>query len=412
MKAVQFNFTIPRYGLGLAVAPLAPSLLWSGLSCTMMREVSAPALPTPQWVRINTRLGGICGTDLGTIYLHTSPYFSPFSDFPFTFGHENVGTIAETGAEVKGFKVGQRVVVEPTLWCAPRGYAKEDWCEYCKKGETNRCLNRRGGGQLAAGLFIGSSKDTGGSWSESFVAHQSQLYAVPDQLSDENALMIEPFACGVHAALMDLPGDDETVLILGAGTIGLVTLAALRALDCKARILVSARYPHQAEAARKLGASEVLTGRDLYQQVAKHTGATLLKPTIGKLVVEGGVDRVYECTGKDNSLDDANRFAKRGGTVVLVGVPGQAKGIDWSAIFSQELRLLAATEYNHAEEYKGKACKTYDLAIDLMEKGKVDLGWMVSRKYDLKDYKQALADLAKKGSEGIIKAAFEFPQAA
>jgi threonine dehydrogenase-like Zn-dependent dehydrogenase len=408
MKAVQFNFTIPRYVLGLAVAPLAPSLLWSGISCTGMREIAQPGLPSPEWARIKTKLGGICGTDLGTIYLHTSPYFSPYSAFPFTFGHENVGTISELGSEVKGFKVGQRVVVEPTLWCAPRGYAKGEWCEFCKKGETNRCLNRRGG-KLAPGLFIGSSKDTSGSWSESFVAHQSQMYAVPDKLSDENALMVEPFACGLHAALVDFPKDDETILILGAGTIGLVTLAALRALGSKARILVSARYAHQAEAARKLGASEVLQGRDLYAQVAKATGAELLKPALGKLVVEGGADRVYECTGKDSSLDDANRLAKRGGTVVLVGVPGQAKGIDWSAIFAQELTLLATTEYNHAEDWQGKTWKTYDLALDLMEKGKVDLGWMVSRKYDLKDYKQALGDLAKKGNEGIIKAAFEFP---
>jgi threonine dehydrogenase-like Zn-dependent dehydrogenase len=410
MKAVQFNFTIPRYALGLAVAKLAPSLLWSGLSCTSMQEVAEPSFPTAEWVRIRTRLGGICGTDLGTIYLHTSPYFSPYSDFPFTFGHENVGTVSEVGAAVKGIQPGERVIVEPTLWCAPRGYAKDEWCEFCAKGEINRC-QRRSGGKLAPGMFIGSSKDTGGSWSEAFIAHQSQVYRVPDNVSDENALMVEPFSCGLHTVLIDMPSDDETILILGAGTMGLVTLAALRALGSQARILVSARYPHQAEGARKLGASEVLSGRDLYTQIAERTGATLLKPTIGKLVMEGGVDRVYECTGNDNSLDDANRFTKRGGTVVLVGLPGQAKGIDWSAIFTQELRVLAATEYSHADTYKGKSWKTYDLALDLMEKGKVDLGWMVSRRYALGDYKQALADLAQKGSQGIIKAVFEFPSA-
>lgn len=406
MQAVQFAFSYPRYALGLALGRFAPGILWSGASCTVMRDVSPPTMPGPDWVRIKTKLGGICGTDLGTIYLKTSPYYSPFSAFPFTFGHEQVGTIAELGAEVKGFSIGQRVVVEPTLWCAPRGFAKQDWCDYCQRGQINRCLHRRGG-KLAPAMFIGSSRDTGGSWSESFVAHQSQLYAVPDSLSDENALMIEPFACGVHAALLDLPNDKETILILGAGTIGLVTLAALRALGCKARILVSARYPHQAEAAKRLGADEILRG-NLYEQVAKHTGAQLLKPVLGKLVVEGGVDRVYECTGNDNSLDDANRFARRGGTVVLVGVPGIAKGIDWTAIFSKELRVLAATEYNHTEQYQGKTWKTYDLAIDLLSSGKANLGWMVSRKYALRDYKKVLGDLAQKGSEGIIKAAFEF----
>jgi threonine dehydrogenase-like Zn-dependent dehydrogenase len=371
--------------------------------------VAEPELIGPDWVKVKTRLGGICGTDLGTITLHTSPYYSPFSDFPFTFGHENVGTLVELGAGVEGFKQGQRVVVEPTLWCAPRGFAKQDWCEYCQKGETNRCLNKTKG-DLARGMFIGSNKDTSGSWSPYFVAHQSQLYPVPDSVSDENALMVEPFACGLHAVLSDFPADDETILILGAGTIGLVVLAALRALGSQARILISARYAIQADAARRLGASEVLQGGDLYTQVAERTGASLLKPAIGKLVVSGGVDRVYECVGSDRSLDDANRLARSGGTVVLVGLPGIAKGVDWSAIFSQELTLIANTEYGHAERFKGKTWSAFGLALDLMAKGTADLGWMVSRRYALKEYKRALNELANKKRHPIIKAVFEFPQ--
>lgn len=406
MKAVQFTFSFPRYGLGLALGKLAPGILWSGASCTVMREIPEPALPSPDWVRIKTRLGGICGTDLGAIHLKTSPYYSPFTSFPFTFGHENVGTIAELGADVKGWKPGQRVVVNPILSCVVRGF--KDLCEYCARGEVNHC-QRFTEGALAPGIMTGSARDTGGSWSASFVAHSSQLYAVPENVGDENAVMLEPFACGLHAALIDFPKDDETILILGAGTIGLVTLAALRALGCKARILVSARYANQAEAATKLGASEVLRGGDLYTQVAERTGAKVLKPTIGKRVVLGGVDRVYECTGNDSSLDDANRLARSGGKVVLVGIPGLAKGVDWTAIFDQELTVLAARQFHNAERHAGKTWRAFDLALDLMASGKADLGWMVSRKYALADYKQALSDLAQKGSQGIIKAAFEFP---
>jgi threonine dehydrogenase-like Zn-dependent dehydrogenase len=407
MDAVQFNFTYARYGLGLALGKLYPPLLWSGLSCTSLREVPPPPLPGPQWARVDTILGGICGTDLGTIGLHTSPYYSPFSDFPFTFGHEVVGTLNELGAAVSGFQAGQRVVVEPTLWCAPRGFAEADWCDYCRRGETNRCLNKTRG-DLAPGLFIGSCKDTGGAWSASFVAHQSQLYAVPASVSNENALMVEPLACGLHAALADFPADHETILILGAGTIGLVTLAALRALGSRARILVSARYDFQAEAARKLGASEVLQGGDLYAQVAERTGATLLQPKLGKRVVSGGADRVYECVGSDSALDDAIRLARAGRKVGLVGVPGIARGVDWSAIFAQELTLIGSTEYGHAERYDGKVWSAFELALHLMETGKVDLGWMVTRRYALADYKQALGDLHNKKRQPIIKAVFEF----
>ncbi|MEX2143583.1 MAG: alcohol dehydrogenase catalytic domain-containing protein [Anaerolineales bacterium] len=405
MKAIQFAFSFPRYGLGLALGHWAPGILWSGLSCTVLREVPEPSLPGPDWVKVKTKLGGICGTDLGTIYLKTSPYYSPFSSFPFTYGHENLGLISELGAEITGWQVGQRVVVNPILACEARGF--KEFCPFCAKGEINRCA-RFTQGTLAPAIMTGAARDTGGSWSAAFVAHRSQLYAVPDNVSDENALMIEPFSCGLHAVLIDFPKDNETILILGAGTMGLVTLAALRALGSQARILVSARYANQAEAATRLDASEVLRGGDLYAQVAERTGATLLKATIGKRVVEGGADRVYECTGSDSSLDDANRLARSGGKVVLVGIPAIAKGVDWTAIFSQELTVLAARQFNNAEPYKGKLWRCFDLALDLMASGNVDLGWMVNRKYALVDYKQALGDLAQKGSQGIIKAAFEF----
>lgn len=407
MKAVQFNFTYPRYALGLALGRWFPSLLWGGLSTTSLRDVPEPDLPGPDWVRVDTRLGGICGTDLGAIYLHTSPYYSPFSSFPFTFGHENVGTISELGLEVNDWKKGERVVVEPTLWCAPRGFAEEDWCEYCAEGKINSC-QRYAEGKLAAGIMIGAASQTGGSWSSNFVAHKSQLYQLPESISDENALMLEPLACGLHAALRDFPADEETILIIGAGTIGLVTLAALRALGSKARILVSARYDFQAEAAKRLGADEVLFGGDLYTQVEEQTGAQLLKPMIGKRVVLGGVDRVYECVGSDSTLDDAHRLARNGGTVIIVGVPGLAKGVDWTAIYSQELRVIAADRYSHSEQFQGKSWRTFALAIDLISKGKVDLGWMVSRRYKIEDYAKALDELRNKGKHPIIKAVFEF----
>jgi len=406
MQAVQFTFSYPRYALGLTLGHWFPSILWSGASCTVIREVPEPSLPGPDWVKVKTRLGGVCGTDLGAIYLKTSPYYSPYSSFPFTFGHENVGNIAELGSNVKGWSIGQRVVVNPILSCVTRGFS--DLCEYCARGEINRC-QRFTEGSLAPGIMTGTTRDTGGSWSPYFLAHQAQLYAVPENVSDENAVMVEPYACGQHAVLIDFPKDDETILILGAGTMGLVTLAALRALGSKARILVSARYANQTEAAERLGASEVLRG-DLYPQVAERTGAEILKPLLGRLVVEGGVDRVYECVGSNRSLDDANRLTRSGGKVVLVGIPGIAKGVDWTAIFAQELTVLAARQFHDTEPYQGKTWRAFDLALDLMAKDKLDLGWMISSKYPLRNYRRALSDLAQKGSQGIIKAAFEFVQ--
>ncbi len=232
MNAIQFNLTVPRYVLGKTIGKVYPQVLWNGLSCTdLAEETAVPELRGPDWVRVKTRYGGICGSDLSTIHLNVSPYYSPFSSYPFTFGHENVGYLAELGSDVTGWEVGERVVVEPTLWCRPRGFA--DLCFYCAKGEINRC-ERLTEGPMAPGRSTGFCRDTGGSWSEYFLAHESQLYRVPAGLSDENVLMVEPFACGLHAVLQNMPADSDTVAVLGAGTIGLVTLAALRALGSQA----------------------------------------------------------------------------------------------------------------------------------------------------------------------------------
>ena len=141
------------------------------------------------------------------------------------------------------------------------------------------------------------------------------------------------------------------MLILGAGTIGLSLLAALRGLGSQAQIVVAARYPFQAEAARRLGASEILS-RDLYAEIAQRTGGAVLKPLIGKQVVTGGVDRTFECAGSDLALDDALRLTRPGGTVVLVGVPGIAKNVDWTSIFLKELRVVAAYTYHRAEQFE------------------------------------------------------------
>ncbi len=408
MQAVRFFLTLPRYILGRSVGRFYKPVLWNGLSCTYFDDVPEPDLPGPEWVRVKTRYGGICGSDLGAIHLNVSPYYSPFSSYPFTFGHENVGYLSELGEAIQGWEVGERVVVEPTLWCRPRGFT--DLCDYCARGEINRC-ERLTSGTLAPCRSTGFCRDTGGSWSEAFLAHESQLYRVPPGLSDENALMVEPFACGLHAALQHLPAHDEAVAILGAGTIGLVTLAALRALGSQARVLVFARYPFQGEAARRLGANDViLTGgrADHYEELVARTGGQIMQPIIGKRVVVGGVDHTFECVGSDSGVDDALRITRAGGRVTLVGVVGIAKSIDWANICDNELQVTGAYIYHHIEKFEGKTWRTFDLAIDLLNRGVVDLGWMVSHRFEISNYKEAITAHHNRNKNQLIKAVFDF----
>jgi threonine dehydrogenase-like Zn-dependent dehydrogenase len=316
--------------------------------------------------------------------------------------------MALVGKEVDGWHAGERVVVEPTLWCAPRGFTS--LCRFCARGEVNRC-ERVTEGNLAAGLGIGNCRDTCGSWAPYFLAHRTQLYHLPDTISNENALMVEPFAVGLHAALQNFPNDNDKVLIIGAGSIGLCMLAALRALDSQAEILVLARYAFQAEAARRLGASQVIRAtRDTayYDEIAELTGASFKQPLIGKRYLLGGANLVFECVGTNSSLDDALRLTCNGGRVVVVGLPALVKSMDWTPIFIRELEVLGAYIYHHAEQFRGKRWKTYDLAIDLMERGKVDLGWMVTHKFAQAEYQRALELTRNRGNNAVLKIAFEF----
>ena len=406
MKAVQFNLTIPRYILGRSLGHIMQGIFWSGLSCTQYKDIPEPSLPEDDWVKIKTGFGGICGTDLSTVRLHTSPYLTPFNSFPGALGHEGVGYIDELGSAVKGYQVGDRIVVEPLLWCSPRGI--DDFCEFCRRGEVSLCRHVADG-KIAPGMSIGSCKDTGGTWSERFVVHQSQLFRVPGGVSDKNALMVEPFSTGLHAVLSNFPRDDETVIILGAGTIGLCVIAALRALGSKARLLVLARHKFQAEAAEKLGASSVITGGGLYalQKVADYTGATIKKSMLGKPVMVGGVDRVFECVGSESSIDNALTITRAGGQLILVSMPGNLQ-LDWTPISVKELKVCASWAYHHSEEFEGKTQATFEIALSLMEQGKVDLDWMVTHVFRLEEYKSILQMLSKRGDHQIIKAAFKF----
>ena len=121
MKAIQLVVSIPRYVLTKAIGAVYRPVFWSPLAMLRYREVPEPALPGPQWVKVKTRYGGICGSDVHSLSLGSSPALSVFISSPFTLGHEHVGTIAEVGGQVKGFAAGDRVVADPLLPCATRG---------------------------------------------------------------------------------------------------------------------------------------------------------------------------------------------------------------------------------------------------------------------------------------------------
>ena len=405
VKAIQFIESVPRYLISKIIGSSYRPIFWSPLSCLHYREVEEPPLPNENWAKIKVRYGGICGSDMNTILLHNSPALSAFVSFPFTLGHENVGTIAELGSQVEGFREGERVVVDPTLGCQVRGFS--DLCPACQRGDTGLC-ERLTEGEIVLGLLTGNCRDTGGSWSPYLVAHASQLFKIPPGGKDENGLLVEPFSVALHAVLRNYPADGDTVLIIGAGVIGICIVAALRSLDSKAQVIVLAKHPFQEEAVKRYGADQVIhLRRDYYQKLAQALGTTLRQPILGKPVVVGGADIVYDCVGSGTSLDDGLHFTRSGGKMVLVGAAGIPKGVDWTPIWLNEIEIKGSWIYG-TELYQGKEIRTFQLALDLMAEGKVGLTPLVTHKFQLDDYKRALGAVANKSRSEVIKAVFAF----
>lgn len=406
MKAVQFAAPIPTYLATLVAGKMSESLLVGPHACTRYVDVPTPELPSDRWVRIKTRLGGICGSDLGIIGLDTSPSTSPFSSFPFILGHECVGTIDTVGAGVRDFSAGDRVTINPLLSCEARGLAPV--CAACASGHQSRCTHFTDGA-LPAGMFVGTTRGLGGGWGEYFVAHASQLVRVADSVPDTAAVLTEPFACCVHAVRGHVPQPGSRVLVIGAGTMGLLTVAALHALAPTVEIIVMARHGFQAEHAKRLGATRVVMARgDYFAELADATHTRLLKPIIGRPIGVGGVDAVYICTSGTRGVEDAMRFSREGGVITLLGNVAQLRGLDWTPLWLKELTMRGTLAYSSGHGHGSASRHAFVEAADLIANGQAPIGDLVTHQFTIAQLRDALAQARSKGSAASVKVAFRF----
>lgn len=405
MKAIRFAAPIPTYVATLAAGRVAGRFYVGPHACTRFGDVAEPALPSPRWVRVRTRLGGICGSDLNVITLRASPSTSPFSSFPFVLGHENVGEVIEVGRDVRSVAVGARVAVNPLLCCEPRDVAPP--CPACAAGQHSRCAHFTDGA-LDAGMLIGTTRGLGGSWGEQFVAHESQLVPVPEAMADEEAVLVEPFACSVHAVRSNLPAPGERVLVIGAGSIGLLTVAALHALAPGATVTVLARHDFQGQQATRLGAHRIVPARgDSLPALADAMGTRLLRPIIGKPVGVGGADRTFVCIGGARGMDDAMRVTRAGGTIVLLGNSSTMNGLDWTPLWLKELTVRGSLCYG-AHPHASPARSAFDEAAELIASGRAPLRPLLTHTFPLADYRRAIATAMDKGAAASVKVAFRF----
>lgn len=405
MRAISFAAPIPTYLATLAAGKLSERFLIGAHACTRLADLEAPKLPGDRWVRIRTRMGGICGSDINVITLKASPSTSPFSSFPFVLGHENVGDVIEVGSAVRSVSVGERVTANPLLCCEPRGI--EPPCDACVAGDHSRCAHFTDG-DLAPGMLIGTTRGTGGSWGEEFVAHESQIVRIPEAMTDGEAVLIEPFACSVHAVRANLPEAGERVLVVGAGSIGLLTMAALHALAPEAAVTVLARHRFQGAHAERLGARSVVAARgDYLGALAEAGGTRLLKPIIGKPVGVGGFDRTFVCIGGVRGMDDAMRFTRAGGTIVLLGNSSTMNGLDWTPVWLKELTVRGSLCYG-SHSHASPECGAFDEAAALIASGRAPISPLLTHTFQLEEYRRAMEVARDKSGEESVKVAFSF----
>jgi len=418
MTTLLFERSLPRFAAARLVSSFGSGRA-AGIGPLRLVEQDAPEVPAEGWVRVDPVLSGICGSDLATLDGRSSRYFEDIVSFPFVPGHEVVGMVAADAVAADGsaLAAGSRVVLQPVLGCAARGI--DPPCPACSAGQVGNC-GYLAFGHLRAGLQTGFCADTGGGWSTAgLVAHSSQLYAVPDALSDADAVTVEPVACAVHAVLSAPLAADDVVSVLGAGTVGLLVTAALSHLSTSGRcpepgaLLVGARYAHQQRLARELGATEAMPPDQLPRAVRRHSRSLSFGGAAGvTATLSGGADVVFDCVGSPESIAQSLAMVRPRGTVALVGMPGKVS-VDLAPLWHREVRLAGAYAYGterpgaahngHGDGAEGTP--TFALAFEVAQA--LQTGRLVTATYPLTRFEDAVAHAGAAGRRGAVKIAFD-----
>lgn len=410
MRAVSFNVTIPTYLVGKSLGRVTQAAIFGGLSGVRFGDVAEPELPGDDWVRVEVIKAGICGTDIGTLSLEASPVMEPFGSFPAVLGHEILGRVIEKGPGVRGLDIGARVVVDPMISCRTRGFPDHDRCGSCGAGLHCTCersgedgLLEVGGHPLRRGATMGFHSDLPGGWSERVIAHRDQIFTVEDALPDHVAVLIEPLAVGMHAALGMRPFPSGPALVIGSGPIALGTIWALRSVGFDGEIVAQIKRKHEADIARALGADTIVAPGQEARQALVDSGAQAYMPIVGdEVFAGGGFPLIFDCVGSGQTIKQALRFASPRARIVMLGCAAEIAKLDLTFMWARELDLKGFVGYGR-ESWRGGHAHTFVITHDLLLETAPPVDRMVTHVYPLRDYRQALATAANRGKTGSIK---------
>ncbi|MFP5228795.1 MAG: galactitol-1-phosphate 5-dehydrogenase [Acidobacteriota bacterium] len=294
-----------------------------------MAEMPRPE-PGPGEVLVRVAACGICGSDVHG-YDGSSGRRIP----PLVMGHEAAGTVEAVGAGVQGFRAGERVTFDSTVYCGT--------CDFCRRGEMNLCDHRE-----VVGVSCGDYRRHG-AFAEFVTVPELILYKLPDAMGFSEAAMLEAISVALHAVHLSGDASGKTALVVGAGMIGLLTMQAAKALGY-ARVMIADIDGTRLELARKLGADMALhlSGEALVEEVRKQTGSY-------------GADVVLEAVGRNETVAASIDSVRKGGTVVLIGNISPEVKLPLQKVVSRQIRLQGSAA----------SCGEYPEAMELVAGGKI-----------------------------------------
>lgn len=331
-----------------AVRKLAP-----GPGHVALSEVPEPR-PGPGQIKVRVRAAGVCGTDIHI--LHGGYRYAP----PVTLGHEFCGEVVEVGSDVRRVRVGDRVVINPSV-AGTCGI-----CRHCRVGRYMLCSRRASLGSLGDGAFA-----------EHCVTSEISALPLGESVPDEAGALAEPLACCVQATsevTSVAPGD--TVLISGPGPIGLLCLALVKLGGAVTVVCGTSGDGERLALAREMGADATVevTHEDLESGV--------LDLTRGH-----GVDIAFECAGVGPSVDQCLRAVAKGGRVVQVGVIERPVEIEFGLVLFKQLRVFGVF---------GQTWTAWETALGLLGRGAIDLAPFVTARYPLDQWRNAFEDMEER----------------
>ncbi|XP_059490509.1 sorbitol dehydrogenase-like [Neocloeon triangulifer] len=316
-------------------------------------------VPDPKEHEVLLEMGcvGICGSDVH--YFINGANGEKVVKAPIVMGHEASGTVAKVGKNVKHLKVGDRVAIEPGIPCKI--------CDYCKQGRYNLC----------AEINFCSSPPCNGNLCQYYTHSADFCYRLPDHVSMEEGALLEPLSVGVHACRRADVKLGSTVLVTGAGPIGLVSMLSAKAMGAT-KVIITDLVQKRLDLAKSLGADHTLLLINLDE-----------KAIVGQIhqLLGKEPDKSIECSGAESSIRIAIQSTKSGGVVVMVGVGKPNVTVPLMNALVREVDIRGVHRYANC----------YPLALELTASGKVDVKKLITHNFSLEETHAAL-ETAKSGS--------------